>query len=57
MAMEDMNLKLQQIALDQEVIQKNLVVLREEVNAVQVKIDELRRRKAKRKGPPPSEPC
>jgi hypothetical protein len=55
--MDDLNLRFQKIALDQEAIQKSLIFLREEVNAVQVKIDELQRRQAKRKGPPPSEPC
>jgi hypothetical protein len=51
-----MNLKLQQIALDQEAVQKNLIFLREEVNVVQGKIDELMRRKGKRKGPLPPQP-
>jgi peptidoglycan hydrolase CwlO-like protein len=54
--MDDPSLKLRQIALDQEAIQKNLIALREEVNAVQGKIDELQRRHAKRRGLPPPQP-
>jgi hypothetical protein len=50
--MDDPSLKLRQIALDQEAIQKNLIFIREEVNAVQGKIDELQRRHAKRRGTP-----
>jgi hypothetical protein len=53
--MDDLNRRLQQIALDQQAIQKNLIAIRADVNTAQGQIEALRRRQAKVKRPTPEQ--